>query len=176
MSESKKINQTEVELIKDDLTALDVESFVFYARPDLKLGTGYGNAISMRGGPTIQAELDKMEGAQANDAVISGAGLLKAKYIIHAVGPVFQEENLESKLKQTIENVLKAADKQGITQLAFPMMGVGFYGILPDKSLTIMFNAFKSHLINGSSLKKLTICAGDNREYKLVSAKFGTLN
>jgi O-acetyl-ADP-ribose deacetylase (regulator of RNase III) len=125
MSESKKINQTEVELIKDDLTALDVESFVFYARTDLKLGTGYGNAISMRGGPTIQAELDKMDGAQAGDAVISGGGLLKAKYIIHAVGPMFQEENLEDKLKRTMENVLKAADEKGITQLAFPMMGVG---------------------------------------------------
>ena len=176
MSEIKKINQTEVELIKDDLTALDVESFVFYAGTDLKLGTGYGTALTMRGGPTIPAELDTIGGAHANDAVISDAGLLKAKYIIHAVGPIFQEENLEAKLTQTIENVLKAADEKNITQIAFPMMGVGFYGILPDQSLTIMFNAFKTHLINGSGLKKLTICAHDNREYKLVSAKFGTLN
>jgi O-acetyl-ADP-ribose deacetylase (regulator of RNase III) len=163
-------------LIKDDLTALDVESFVFYARTDLKLGTGYGNAISMRGGPTIQAELDKMDGAQAGDAVISGGGLLKAKYIIHAVGPMFQEENLEDKLKRTMENVLKAADEKGITQLDFTMMFLCFYGVLPDQSLTIMFNAIKSHISNSSGLKKVTICAADNREYKLVSGKFGMLS
>ncbi len=148
MSESIIINQTTVRLIKDDLTALEVEAFVFYARSDLTLGSGYGNAISTRGGPKIKAELDKIGGAAETEAIVSGAGMLKAEYIVHAVGPSFQAENLESKFRTTVENALKCADKKGIKQLAFPIMGIGFYGVTPDVSLKIMFESIKKHLSN----------------------------
>lgn len=175
MSEVIQINGTDVKIVKDDISMLDIESFVFYAQPSLALGSGYGNAISTRGGPSIKKELDTMEKRNAGDVVFTTAGNLKAKYIFHAVGPAFQEEDSENKLRTAIFNTLIAADEKGVKSLAFPMMGAGFYGIAPDSSITIMFDCIRRHLNNKSNLKEIVICANDNREYRLFTSKTSLL-
>ena len=71
-----QINRTVVRLIKDDITDLDVDAFVFYAQPDLQLGAGFGNAISVRGGPTIQKELENLGPVATGEAVVSEGGNL----------------------------------------------------------------------------------------------------
>ena len=58
VSDAVPIHRSVMRLIQDDITELDVDAFVFYAEPNLKLGSGFGTAISVRGGPTIQKELD----------------------------------------------------------------------------------------------------------------------
>ena len=166
MIESKVSDDARINLIKGDLTNLEVEAFVFYARPDLALGSGFGNAISMRGGPTIKQELDKAEKISMSETFISEAGELKAKFIVHAVGPAFLEENFEGKLKTTIENTLKCAEAKGITQLAFPPMGAGFYGIPLPVCAKIMVETINNYLSNKTGLKEVIICAADDREYK----------
>jgi O-acetyl-ADP-ribose deacetylase len=176
MPETIKIKESTVNLIKGDLTQLDVEAIVFYAKPDLALGSGYGNAISTRGGPSIKEELTKIGGAKVEESVVTGAGALNARYIIHAVGPAFQEENTAKKLRNTIANALKTAESKGITQVAFPIMGAGFYGVPYDVSIGIMYECIKSHLSNNSQIKELIICANDNRELKLLASKASNLN
>lgn len=171
MATSFTINQSLVELIKDDLTALEVEAIVFYAREDLSLGSGFGNAISTRGGPTIKAELDKIGGAKPNDAIISAAGDLQSKYIVHSIGPKFQEENFSEKLKLTIHNTLKKADEKGISEIAFPLMGAGFYGTPFDVCIKIMLESIDKHLSATTGLKKVILCANDNREYRLFETQ-----
>ncbi|MFH1861306.1 MAG: macro domain-containing protein, partial [bacterium] len=104
MSSSREVNQCKINLVKVDITDFEVEAIVYYAREDLKLGAGFGNAIAVRGGATIQKELDSLSGAKTTEAVITAAGNLKAKYIIHAVGPKFQESNTNTKLEQTVLN------------------------------------------------------------------------
>ena len=119
MSSETGTGKSMIHIVKDDITNMEVDAFVFYARPDLKLGSGYGTAISIRGGPKIQEELDTLAPRKTGEAVTSGAGKLKAKFIIHAVGPAFQEEDIENKLRTTLENVLKEAaesSKQGAHQ------------------------------------------------------------
>ena len=81
----------------DDIGTLDVDAFVFYAQTSLSLGSGNGNAISTRGGASIKKELDAMGKAKVGDMVVSSAGNLKAKYILHSVGPSFQEEDSGNK-------------------------------------------------------------------------------
>ena len=76
-----EIKKSILRVDKGDLTTLDTESIVFYAQPDLKLGAGFGNAISVRGGPSIQAELSKLGSLSVGEAVITGAGELKSKFI-----------------------------------------------------------------------------------------------
>ena len=95
MSESIKIQNCTLQLVKQDITDFEVEAFVFYAEPNLALGSGYGSAIARRGGPSIKAELDKIGSVSKTDAVITEGGSLKAKYIVHAVGPTFQEEQIQ---------------------------------------------------------------------------------
>ncbi len=70
MSVTKKLGKGTVHMVKDDLTDMAVDSFVFYAKPDLKLGTGYGNAVAVRGGPTIQDELKAYGNLNVGEAVV----------------------------------------------------------------------------------------------------------
>lgn len=175
MSMSKKINQCTIRLIKGDITDMEVEAFVYYARQDLKLGAGYGNAIAVRGGPTIQKELDEIGGAEVGEAVITSAGKMKAQHIIHAVGPKFQEPDTNAKLRKTVLSVLKRTEEKGIKQIAFPPMGAGFYGIPLPLCAEIMVDTIKDYLKNNTSLNEVIICALDTREYDPFQAKLDTL-
>jgi len=150
---------------KGDLTALETEAIVHYAQSDLKLGAGFGNAIAVRGGMTIQEELSTLDPVSVGEAVITGAGELKADYIIHAVGPRFQEPNTEDKLYKTMLRVLHLADEKGIKRIAFPPMGTGFYGISLDTSSKVMLDSIRNHISGGSDLSEVLICVMDNREY-----------
>jgi O-acetyl-ADP-ribose deacetylase (regulator of RNase III) len=167
MSDEKKINQSTIRLIKGDITDIEVEAFVFYARPDLKLGAGFGNAISVRGGPSIQKALDDMANpVDVGEAVVTDGGKLKAKYIIHAVGPAFQEQNTEEKLRTTVTNSLKKAEEKGIGQVAFPLMGAGFYGVPMDTSARVTLATIKDYLTGDTQLREVLVVALDNREFR----------
>lgn len=161
-----QIKESKLRLERGDLTAMDIESIVFYARHDLILGSGFGSAISVRGGPSIQKELITFGAIATCETVVTNAGELKAKYIIHAVGPRFQEADLEAKLRTTISNTLKAADEKQISRIAFPPMGTGFYGIPLDLCARVMCDEINKHLSGLTSLNEVIICAMDNREYK----------
>ncbi|MFC2131846.1 macro domain-containing protein, partial [Bacteroidota bacterium] len=176
MSEQVSINKSIVKILRQDLTLLETEGIVFYARPDLKLGSGYGNAISTRGGPSIKKELDEIGSANLTESVVTAAGSLKAEFIIHAVGPAFQEEDIETKLRKTIENALKTISDKGIKKVGFPLMGIGFYGIAPDASINILLESIKSFVSQNNSIEEITICANDNREFRMLSSKFEKFN
>ena len=105
-----QVNQSVVRLLRTDVTDLEVDAFVFYAQSDLALGSGFGTAVSVRGGPTVQKELAELAPVPTGEAVVSTAGNLKADFIIHAVGPRFQEEETEAKLRTTVRNTLKRAE------------------------------------------------------------------
>ena len=167
MTTGKKIKENRIRIVKDDITTLEVDAFVFYASPDLLLGAGFGNAISMRGGPAIQEELKKFGSVETGAAVTTSGGELKAKYIVHAVGPRFQEANTEKKLKAVTLNALKQAESKGVERLAFPTMGTGFYGIPLDVSAKVTLGAIREYLTNGrTKLKEVVICARDTRDVK----------
>lgn len=172
---SKKVNQTTIRLIKGDITDMEVEAFVYYARQDLKLGAGYGNAIAVRGGPTIQKELDEIGGAEVGEAVITAAGNMKAKHIIHAVGPKFQEPDTDAKLRKTVTSALKRAEEKGIKQIAFPPMGTGFYGIPLSVCADVMVETIRDYLKENSTPGEIILCALDTREYDPFQAKLDTL-
>jgi len=176
MSISKKINSCTVRLEKGDITDFEVEAFVFYATEDLRLGTGFGNAIAMRGGVSIQKELDEFGQAKVGDVFITEAGLMKAKKIVHAVGPKFQEENIEAKLANTVNNVMKKAAEDGIKQLALPAMGSGFYGIALPACAKIMMENIGAFLKNDSSFSEIIVRVIDTREYTPFIPEFERLN
>jgi len=175
MTDEKKVKDSVIRLMIGDITDIDIECFVYYAQSNLKLGSGFGGAIAVRGGPAIQKELDKLAPIELGGAVISDAGEMKAKHIIHANGPKFQEENLEEKMKKTIINTLKLADEKGIKKIAFPPMGAGFYGVPLDLSAQLTLETIKSYLSNGSKLEEVVICLLDNRDYKPFQKKLQNL-
>lgn len=176
MVDQLKIKNSTLRLEIGDITDMEIESFVFYAENTLALGSGYGTAISVRGGPSVQEELDTLAPVDNTNAVVSSAGNMKAQYIVHAVGPKFQEENMDGKLKDTIVNTLKVAEEKGIKKIAFPAMGAGFYGMpLPD-SARVTLETIKQYLGNGTKLEEVVVCLMDNRQYKPFQEKMATLS
>lgn len=150
---------------KGDLTVMDIEAIVYYAQPNLVLGSGFGNAIAVRGGSSIQKELESYGNISTCEAVITSAGNLKSNYIIHAVGPRFRESDIEAKLTKTMQNILQIVEEKKIREIGFPPMGTGFYGIPLDVSANVMFDVLIKHLSGTTTLEKVIICVVDKREY-----------
>ncbi len=161
----KKINGKTIRVMKGNVTDLEVDAFVYYATEDLKLGSGYGTAISVRGGPSIQEELEKLAPLNVGEAVVSGAGEMKAGHIIHSVGPKFQEPDEEMKLRKTMISTLNLATEKDFKRLAFPPMGTGFYGVPVEVCARVMIETIREQLTDGpSSVEEIIICVPDNRE------------
>jgi O-acetyl-ADP-ribose deacetylase (regulator of RNase III) len=176
MPECASIQNCSLRLVQQDITDFEVEAIVFYARVDLALGSGFGSAITRRGGPSIKAELDKIGSINPTEAVVTTGGNLKARYIVHAAGPAFQEEQIEDKLRTTILRALRLAEEKGIRQIALPPMGAGFYGIPLPSCRELMIGAFEQYLAKGGAIKEIVICANDAREYRAFQGAFQNLN
>jgi len=165
MADELRVRESVIRLLKGDIAGLEIEAFVYYARSDLVLGAGFGGAISVRGGPEIQKELKQFGTIGTGEAVLTTAGNMKAKSIIHAVGPKFQEEDTEGKLRLTVRSALKRAEEKKIKRLAFPAMGAGFYGVPLDLCARVCLATVQKSLESPTSLKEVVFCLRDLREY-----------
>ena len=124
-----KILNTELRLVQGDITELDVDAIVNAANSRLILGEGVAGAIRRKGGPQIQTECDRVGGTPVGTAVITGGGLLKARHVIHAVGPRMGEGNEDEKLKNATLSSLKVADKSKLQKYRVsPPSARGFLG------------------------------------------------
>jgi len=171
----KKVGNLAIKLQHGDLTALPVDAFVFYAREDLQLGSGYGTAIQGRGGASIQKELDAIGSIKMGEAVVTDAGAMSVNKIVHACGPKFQEPDIDKKLRECMKSSLRAAEKTGVKSLAFPPMGCGFYGVPLDLSADIMLDTIKDFAQDSNSLDEVIICVIDYRDYVPFKKKMDSL-
>jgi O-acetyl-ADP-ribose deacetylase len=165
-----------IRLEKGDLTALQVDALVFYAREGLELGTGFGTAIQARGGAAIKEQLSKVGRIGMGEAVVTTAGSMQAHHIVHACGPKFQEPDREPKLRKTMRAALNAAASAGLTSIAFPPMGAGFYGIPLDLCTRVMIEEISRFLAEASSVSEVIICALDMREFSAFQPKLEALS
>jgi O-acetyl-ADP-ribose deacetylase (regulator of RNase III) len=159
------LQDTAVRLTREDITELEVDAFVYYAQPDLVLGSGFGGAIGVRGGASIQKELNELASngpLSTGEVVVTGGGKLKAGHILHAVGPRFREDDIEAKLRTTMLNVLQLAEEREVRTLALPVMGAGFYGIPVPVSARVMMTTLREHMEKGSGLREVVICLLDH--------------
>jgi O-acetyl-ADP-ribose deacetylase (regulator of RNase III) len=167
----KKVGNKVLRLVRADITDLEVEAFVFDITENVKLGSGFGNAIQQRGGVVIQKQLDTIGSCPTGEAVVTEAGLLKADWIIHANGPKFREEDEEIKLRKTVLSALARAEEKGVKRLAFPPMGTGLYQVPLDLCTRVMVETISQHLANGSTLEEVLIVAPDPREFNPFKAR-----
>ena len=160
----RRIGERVVRIVRDDITGMDVDAFVFDITEDLKLGAGHGSAIQQRGGVKIQEALDAIGRCPVGDAVITTGGLLKAKHIIHANGPKFCEPDEEGKLRRATEAALRLADEHGVKTLAFPPMGTGLYQVPVELSARALIETVAKHLAGETSLEQVLFVVPDTRE------------
>jgi O-acetyl-ADP-ribose deacetylase (regulator of RNase III) len=161
-----------IRLQKGDLTALAVDAVVFYARQDLQLGAGFGSAIQSRGGAAIKQELEKIGRVEVGGAVITAAGNLQARHIIHACGPKFREPDTEKKLRKCMQSALEQASAAQLKSVAFPPMGAGFYGVPLDLTVRVMLEVVRRFLEIQTSVEEVIICVLDDRELKAFRPQF----
>ncbi|MEE8190784.1 MAG: O-acetyl-ADP-ribose deacetylase [Candidatus Scalindua sediminis] len=144
-----KIGKTKLSLIQGDITLQKTEAIVNAANTSLLGGGGVDGAIHRAGGPKILEECKairaKQGGCPTGEAVITSGGNMKAKYVIHTVGPVWSggNRNEEQLLRNAYYNSLNLAMEKGIKSVSFPSISTGVYRFPMDKASRIALNTVK---------------------------------
>jgi len=153
-----RANKTELELIEGDLTEQNTDAIVNAANENLILGGGVAGAIRTKGGPEIQEECNKIGRTYVGNAVITTGGTLKAKYVIHAVGPRMGEGQEDAKLKNATLNSLIIADEYKLRSIAFPAISTGIFGFPINRCAFIMLSTVIEYLRKKTGLEKVMFC------------------
>ena len=161
-----KIKNTVIELAQGDITELNADAIVNAANSKLQHGGGVAWAIVNKGGYSIQKESDKLGFCPVGNAVITTAGKLKAKYVIHAVGPRMGEGDEDAKLKSATLSALKLADKHKLKSISFPAISTGIYKFPVDRCADIMLNITIEYCNGQTGLQKITFCPYDDKTFK----------
>jgi len=156
-----------LELLEGDITEMDTDAIVNAANARLILGGGVAGAIRRKGGPQIQAECNKLGGTFVGGAVITTAGNLKAKYVIHAVGPRMGEGNEDEKLKNATVNSLKVADENKLKSITFCAISTGIFGFPIQRCAEIMLQSSIEYLKGDTGLERVVFCLFGRESYNV---------
>lgn len=149
-----QINNTVLRLIKGDITAQDTEAIVNAANSGLLGGGGVDGAIHRAGGPKIMEECKEIRarqgGCPTGEAVITTGGNLKARYVIHTVGPIWSggNNNEDKLLANAYFNSLSLAKEKGIKSISFPSISTGAYGFPIERAAKIALSTVKEFINN----------------------------
>ena len=165
------INKSWVELTQGDITESSVEAIVNAANSDLALGAGVAGAIRIKGGPSIQEECDILRHCPVGQAVVTGAGQLNTKYVIHAVGPRRGEDDAEDKLQGATLHSLKRADEYNIQSIAFPAISTGVFGFPVKACARIMLETVIRYLKGNTGITLVRFCLFETSTFEVFSAE-----
>ncbi|WP_281227473.1 O-acetyl-ADP-ribose deacetylase [Flavobacterium aquiphilum] len=160
-----------IQLIKGDITKVETEAIVNAANTSLLGGGGVDGAIHRAGGKEILEECVKIRskqgGCKAGEAVITTAGNLPSKFVIHTVGPVWNGDKEEKKmlLENCYKNCLKIAEDKQLKTIAFPNISTGIYHFPKDKAAEIAVKTVKSFQFN--FIEEVVFVCFDDENYDL---------
>ncbi|MEM6737465.1 MAG: O-acetyl-ADP-ribose deacetylase [Bacteroidota bacterium] len=160
-----------IELIKGDITEIKVDAIVNAANSSLLGGGGVDGAIHRKGGKDILNDCLKIRnsqgGCKTGEAVITSAGNLPAKQVIHTVGPVYQEANskMDDLLAQCYKSAIELLLAHNLKTIAFPNISTGIYRFPKDRAAEIAIRAIKEYDQIGD-LEVLFVCF-DQENYDL---------
>ncbi|MEO7794309.1 MAG: macro domain-containing protein [Thermoanaerobaculia bacterium] len=163
------MNNTTLELVEGDITDLDVEAIVNAANEDLVLGGGVAGTIKRRGGPSVQEECRRIGSTGVGTAVITGAGKMKFRHVIHAVGPKMGEGDEDRKLSAAVRSSLALADRHGLKSVAIPAISTGNFGFPIERCARILLTEVHRYLQGGTKLQRVIVCLFDEATWKLFA-------
>jgi len=137
-----KIHGKLIRIVHGDITEEVVDAIVNAANEHLKHGGGVAGAIVRKGGYVIQEESDKIGYVPTGSAAITSAGKLPAKFVIHAVGPIWKggDSNEDEKLESAVLSSLKIADEKKLKSISFPAISAGIFGFPKERCAKILLN------------------------------------
>jgi O-acetyl-ADP-ribose deacetylase (regulator of RNase III) len=161
-----RINNATLELLEADITEMKTDAIVNAANSKLVLGGGVAGAIAKKGGPSIQTECDRIGATPVGTAAITGAGNLKTKHVIHAVGPRQGEGDEDNKLANATRSALTVADENNLKSIAFPAISTGIFGFPINRCAEIMLSTTIEYLAGDTGLERVVYCLFDSESYK----------
>lgn len=170
-----------IKLIKGNIVDQEVDAIVNAANSSLSGGGGVDGAIHRAGGPSIAEECrvirEKQGGCLTGHAVITGAGNLKAKYVIHAVGPIWKggNHNEDNLLASAYIESLKLADEYNVKTIAFPSISTGAYGFPIERAAKIALRVVSDYL-EGSDIKEVRFILFSDKDYEVYSKVYEELS
>jgi O-acetyl-ADP-ribose deacetylase (regulator of RNase III) len=164
-------NHYVLEAVLGDMTAERVDAIVNAANSNLAHGGGLAGAIVARGGAIIQEESDKLAPVATGNAVVTSAGALPSRWVIHAVGPIWGAGNEEASLRSAVRASLDCAAELGATSIALPAISTGIFGYPKREGTTTIVETARSWLDGhtDSSLKTVRFTAFDELTAELFA-------
>jgi O-acetyl-ADP-ribose deacetylase (regulator of RNase III) len=172
-SMERVINRSILELVQGDITEMETDAIVNAANAQLVLGGGVAGAIKKKGGAAIQEECNRIGGTHVGGAVITTGGNLKAKNVIHAVGPRMGEGDEDRKLKDATLNSLKIADQHQLESISFPAISTGIFGYPLDRCARIMLSTTIEYLKGETGLRRVVFCLYGEESFSAFTDEFG---
>ncbi len=168
-----QINRTTLELIEGDITTLDTDAIVNAANERLAHGGGVAGAISRRGGPVIQREsnewVQRHGRVPTGSAAITSGGRLKARYVIHTVGPVYRATSRPAELlASAVRSALYLADEHRLKSIALPAISTGIFGYPLDEAAQVMLQTTIEYLRRPetTNLERVVFCLYGRTAYE----------
>lgn len=156
-----------IEIVQSDLTQLDVDAIVNAANNTLLGGGGVDGAIHRAAGPQLLSECVTLGGCPTGEARITKGYKLQAKFVIHAVGPVWNggSQNESDLLASCYLKSLSLAVENNCTSIAFPNISTGIYGFPKELAADIAIHTVRSFISTNKSIRKVLFCCFDEENY-----------
>ncbi|MES2411361.1 MAG: O-acetyl-ADP-ribose deacetylase [Bacteroidota bacterium] len=166
-----------IEIIKADITLLHVDAIVNAANNSLMGGGGVDGAIHRSAGKELAKECRTLKGCATGQAKITKGYNLPAKFVIHTVGPVWNNgtENEEKLLSSCYKTALQLANENNIKTLAFPSISTGAYRFPFDKAAQIAYNTITDFLKNNVIMGKVFLVCFSDKDVEQMKRAIGKL-
>jgi len=164
-----------IELYQGDITKIEVDAIVNAANKSLLGGGGVDGAIHKAAGPELKEETKTLNGAETGEAKMTKGYKLPAKYVIHTVGPVYNDgtKGEDELLKSCYENSMDIAAKNDMKTMAFPAISTGVYGYPIEEATNIAIDTVKEKLKEHSDIEKVYLVTFSDEDYNVYD---NTLN
>lgn len=173
------INGVTLVLLQGDIVKVPADAIVNAANSGLRGGGGVDGAIHRAGGPTIMQECRKIGGCSTGSAVATSAGNLPAKYVFHAVGPIYNGREKDAQLlASAYKRCLELAEEKQVQSISFPSLSTGVYGYPLAEAAPIALRTIIEHIEQPeqpTSLKQVTMVLFSNEAFRAYEQALDTI-
>jgi len=149
------IEDTEVQVLKGDITEVRADALVNAANSHLWMGGGVAGAIKNKGGRIIEDEAVKLGPIPTGEAVVTTGGVLPCRYVIHAAGMGPDLKTNPDKIRKATTNALRRAEEKGLKSIAFPAIGAGVGKMEPEEVAFVMIDSLIEYVRTGTNIRRV---------------------
>jgi O-acetyl-ADP-ribose deacetylase len=174
---TRTIHGVTLALLKGNIVEVQADAIVNAANSGLRGGGGVDGAIHRGGGPTIMEECRKIGGCPTGSAVATSAGRLHARYVFHAVGPIYSGTSEDEKLlASAYQSCLDLAEHHHITSIAYPSLSTGVYGYPLNEAAPIALRTIIQHIQKPTSLREVTVVLFGDEAFQEFERALGEIH